>query len=98
MKRKELARSAAEVLFAPDNEYLIDTIYESRHNISSFETKDLWDDALFVHIEHYFADTYLRACHATLKHLDWQKEVLGFQRGAEVDRHAVYLLERLGDD
>ncbi|RQO64846.1 hypothetical protein DBR43_31700 [Pedobacter sp. KBW06] len=96
-EKRDASAPSTKVLFSSNNEYLIDSIQESRHNLPGYDTNRLWGDSSIVHIEDFFPGECLKACYATLQNLGWQKEVLGFQRGgADVDRHAIYMLERLG--
>lgn len=93
----QYAMVAVKALFNPDNEYIIDSIYECRHNSLSYDSKPLLDDNPLHHIEDFFPNDCIKACHATLQRPGWQKEVLGFHRGgAKVDMHAIYILERIG--
>ena len=96
-EKKDAAKSAFDTLFDSQNQYVIDTIYESRHNLSSPDLKRLWEDSPINHIEYSFPQAIIAACRRALQKLGWQQEVLGFNRGgAQVDRHAIYFLERLG--
>ncbi len=95
--KKDAAKPTLEAFFDSHNQYVVDTIYESRHNISSPDINRLWENRPLDHIEDAFPEACIKVCRRALQRLGWQKEVLGFSRGgAEVDRHAIYLLERLG--
>lgn len=96
-EKKEAAKPSMEIFFDSHNQYIIDTIYELRQNISSSDINRLWEGIRIYHIEDIFSEACIKASRGALQHLEWQKEVLGFSRGgAEVDRHAIYLLERIG--
>ncbi|WP_316816625.1 SMEK domain-containing protein [Pedobacter nyackensis] len=93
---KDFSRKAESMFFDSSNIYVIDTLYECRHNILQASFRNIFESDSIVFIEDQSQVAIIDVCRFALQNLDWQKNIKNFSHGNDANTKAIYLLERLG--
>jgi hypothetical protein len=96
-RKQSKCKPAAKVLFDPENAYVIESVWQSNHALHQSSIHNIFEPESIINIKQVFSDKIISACRKTLSNLTWQLEVYGFHRDDEINKHAIWLLESLGN-
>jgi hypothetical protein len=86
----------AAVLFVPENNYVIETIWQSRHALHQQAYYGELDLRKLQVFEVAFREQIVNACRRALLNLNWQESFWQFERREEMNQHAISLLSKTG--
>jgi hypothetical protein len=95
-QKVEVTTRLAETFFEPENNYVIETIWQSRHALHQQAHYGELDLRILQLFGVAFREQIVVACRRALLDLNWQRGLWQFERIEEMNQHAISLLSQAG--
>lgn len=96
-QKNHIIEVLAKKIFMPENKYVIETIWQSKHAIHQYSTYETLDLSCLEQFETKYREQIVTASRRALTNQDWQESIWDFgDRRVEMNQHAIYFLNDAG--